>query len=205
MTARPPRPGALHTRKQDVVRTAISEAAIELFAGAGFEETTIDEIAAAAGVSTRTFFRYFASKADLLGQGMVRYRALLTEGIAAAPRGLGPLQVVRYAAERVATEGAAFPRIRQILQITSHSAAAREAQLARRAEVEDGLAKAFAARFPTRRRDNLMPRLLGGLTLSLLDVTFRVWSAGDKPITNALDDVFKALTAVVDEKAVQSR
>jgi len=209
MTATPVRTpsDALQIRKQDFVRAAIWDAAIELFAAPGFEETTIDDIARAAGVSTRTFFRYFASKNDLMGQGMVRYRTLLTEAIAGAPRELTPLAIVRYVVEQVASQAASAPRIRQILEIASRSVSAREAQLSRRAEVEDGVADAFAARCRTRSNDQLTPRLLGGLTLSILDVTFRVWSRGEGPIADTVADVFVNLTKLLspESRAVSKR
>jgi AcrR family transcriptional regulator len=48
------------------VREALTAAAIELFLNKGYEETTVDEIAAAAGVGRRTFFRYFPSKEDVI-------------------------------------------------------------------------------------------------------------------------------------------
>jgi len=46
------------------VRGAVSLAALDLFARQGFEATTVDQIAEAAGVGRRTFFRYFRSKED---------------------------------------------------------------------------------------------------------------------------------------------
>ena len=48
--------------KRKFVRDAIYAAAIEIFTERGFDETTVEEIAQAAGVSRRSFFRYFASK-----------------------------------------------------------------------------------------------------------------------------------------------
>ena len=45
---------------------ALERRAFELFARQGFDETTVDDIAAAAGIARRTFFRYFASKNDLV-------------------------------------------------------------------------------------------------------------------------------------------
>jgi mycofactocin system transcriptional regulator len=58
---REPRPG----RPPGTSRGAVTRAALELFAERGFEETTVDDIADALGVSRRTLFRYFASKNDM--------------------------------------------------------------------------------------------------------------------------------------------
>ena len=59
-------PPARRGRPPGTSARALELIALELFAEQGFEETTVDQIAAAAGVSRRTFFRYFDSKADVL-------------------------------------------------------------------------------------------------------------------------------------------
>ena len=56
------RPG----RPPGTSRSAVSRTALEMFADRGFEETTVDDIADALGVSRRTLFRYFASKNDMV-------------------------------------------------------------------------------------------------------------------------------------------
>src|SRR5216684_2163838 len=85
----------LQARKQQVVRDAIWDAAIDLFAEKGFDETTVDDIAEAAGVSRRSFFRYFASKSDLMAHGMVNYGAELSAAIDACPQSYSLAEVFR--------------------------------------------------------------------------------------------------------------
>ena len=55
----------LRERRRRDTETEIERSALALFAGRGFEKVTMDEVAAAAGVSTRTLFRYFPAKIDL--------------------------------------------------------------------------------------------------------------------------------------------
>lgn len=54
----------LRTRRRTATRIEIQRAALDLFEQHGFDETTVDEIARVAGISPRTFFRYFATKED---------------------------------------------------------------------------------------------------------------------------------------------
>lgn len=59
-------PPSLRSRKKAQVREAIYSAAMELFAGRGFDATTVDDIAARAGVSRKTYFNYFPTKGAVL-------------------------------------------------------------------------------------------------------------------------------------------
>jgi AcrR family transcriptional regulator len=62
----------LRQRTRDAVRQQIAEVALEMFDEQGFDETTVDQIASAVGISPRSFFRYFPSKEDVvLGDPMI--------------------------------------------------------------------------------------------------------------------------------------
>ena len=77
MTARP----APHGRRRVTSHTELEQIAFGLFAEKGFEQTTVDDIAAAAGIGRRTFFRYFPSKNDvpwgMVEEELARMRARL--------------------------------------------------------------------------------------------------------------------------------
>jgi AcrR family transcriptional regulator len=183
----------LKDRKQKFVREAIWDAAIDLFGEHGFEQTTVEDIARAAGVSRRTFFRYFASKGDLMGQGIVTYGEALHTAIDDCPLEATPLQVMRHTVLEVAAGAALYPRTRKVLTISMTSPVAREAQLARLAEVEDQVAQAFGMRFGDGTKDGVTARLLAGLTLTVLDVTFRQWLNHDE------DEIMATAKRVFDE------
>src|SRR5947207_12162426 len=78
-------PLPVRERTRRAVRGELAQLAVDLFVEKGYDETTIDDLAAAAGMSKRTFFRYFASKEELV---MGKYEILgeqLAEDLAARP------------------------------------------------------------------------------------------------------------------------
>ena len=94
-------------------RRALEDAALRRFATDGYDATSADVIAADAGVSARTFFRYFATKDEVLDMGRGERQAELREVVAAAP-GSG-LAVVRAAVVALA-DGFAGDRERLALR-----------------------------------------------------------------------------------------
>lgn len=75
-------------------RERLQAAALELFTERGFEQTTAADIAAAVGVSERTFFRHFADKREVLFDGQSRLVDAVVEGLRAAPADAPALDVV---------------------------------------------------------------------------------------------------------------
>jgi AcrR family transcriptional regulator len=83
-------------------RGRLEQAAMELFQERGYGRTTVDDIAARAGLTERTFFRYFTDKREVLFSGSAGLEALIVEAIGAAPASVAPLIAVTRAFEALA-------------------------------------------------------------------------------------------------------
>lgn len=89
-------------RWQPGTRERLQEAALELFARRGYEQTTAAEIARSVGLTERTFFRHFSDKREVLFQGQELLLDAFLEGIAAAPGDATPMEVVATALGSIA-------------------------------------------------------------------------------------------------------
>ena len=72
----------------------LEEAALELFGERGYEGTTVADIAERAGLTKRTFFRYFADKREVLFSGSEVFEATVLKGVLDAPADASPLDAV---------------------------------------------------------------------------------------------------------------
>ncbi|MGY4480470.1 TetR/AcrR family transcriptional regulator [Bradyrhizobium sp. USDA 3364] len=87
----------LRERNRRETLQRITDAGMELFLANGYEATTLDEIAAAAGISRRTFFYYFKSKDDILLAHIAGYDDALRTSIRDHAAAGAPIDVVRAA------------------------------------------------------------------------------------------------------------
>ncbi len=84
-------------RQRDALRREITETARRLFVERGFDATTVDDIAAAAGISRRSFFRYFGTKEDVVLGDLKARGETVAHALAARPAEEGPWEALRAA------------------------------------------------------------------------------------------------------------
>src|SRR5580692_587044 len=99
-------------------RGRLVEAAMELYGERGFDRTTVADIAERAGLTERTFFRYFTDKREVLFSGARQLEELLVGEVLRAPEAAAPIDVVTAAFEATSSmfeERREFARLRQSL------------------------------------------------------------------------------------------
>src|SRR5208282_2543992 len=83
-------------------RGRLERAALDLYGERGFEATTVAEIAERAGLTERTFFRYFADKREVLFAGAAALQESLVNAVVDAPQSLAPINAIATALEAAA-------------------------------------------------------------------------------------------------------
>lgn len=158
-------------------RAALIDAAVDTCLRRGYENTTVDRIAAAAGVSPRTFSRYFASKDSVFVAGLEDLDRKLTAELEALPDDVGPLAAMRSALGSVLTRAhqerfhTAFgDRLVRIVRVVTASDALRHAAVSHRGP---RVAEVMARRMGVGIEDRQLT-----LALALISVTvLHGWSA----------------------------
>jgi AcrR family transcriptional regulator len=175
----------------------LAQAAMELYLEQGFEPTTVAEIAQRAGLTERTFFRYFADKREVLFWGADALKALLVSTVAGAPDGTTPIAAIATAIETAAA----------LLQERREGARQRQAIIAANAELQEreliklaSLSSALAAALRQRGVTEPAASLTAEAGIAVFKVAFERWineaEKRDFPqlIRESLDEL-KAVTA----------
>jgi len=187
---------SIHSKKQEFVRRELWTAAMDLFFEAGFDQTTIDQIAGRANVSRRTFFRYFSSKEDVMALTMIGYGEALVEALRNQPLESTDFEAAKAVVKRVAQFAIDSPDSSKVLQISRRSPAARSAQLLEMPVIEDELASAFALRNDGREK-KFTYFLLANITLSATTLCITSWLDSDHPnIDDLVDEAFSSLALI---------
>ena len=162
-------------------RERLARAALELFGDPGYEQTTVADIAARAGVTERTFFRYFADKREVLFGGSPVFQESVLDAIAAAPDGASPLDAAAAGAEAAAgflqTRGdLEFPRLRAA--VIAANPGLQERELLKLATVTVEAARALRARGA----DAETAAVAAEAAMAAFRIAFERWVTSDEPL-----------------------
>lgn len=175
----------------------LQNAALELFAEQGFEATTVNDIAARAGVTRRTFFRHFPDKREVLFTGSVADapETALVAGIAQADIALGPVQMIAAAIADYDWDGFA-PRA---LQRRRHAVIAANPELMERDLIKyEAIVVAFADALRRRGIEACAARLAADAGIAVFRAAYERWlAADDADMGQIVTDVVATLRSAV--------
>ena len=175
---------------------------MELYVERGFEQTTVAEIAARAGLTARTFFRHFADKREVLFAGSADLQAHMVDALAAAAPEASPIRAVAAALDAAATMlGRHREHSRQRQSVIDANAELRERELIKMASLSAALADGL------RRRGVVEPdaSLAAEAGIVVLRVAFERWvSTADGPeLAETMHEALDRLKTVTVDPAVR--
>jgi AcrR family transcriptional regulator len=188
----------LRERKRQQTRERLTRAAMALFLDRGFEATTLDDIAAAAEISRRSFFHYFASKEDVVFCWQEDSTAALIAALAARPAGESML---------VAAENAIAAMVRQLepgeaiamAQLKRDNPALQARDQVKYEKLERALAEALGKR-AGHKSEKLEARLIAMIATGAMRIGGELWVAeGARENPEALvKRTFAAIRAILN-------
>ena len=151
---------SLRERRKRRTAEAIVAGALELFERRGFEGTTIEQIAGAADISRRTFFRYFADKEELFFAEDERLLAVIDQTLDRAPDGEPVLDLARRATRALAAHSAADPERRLARErLIAATPALQARRMAKTLRWEQAIAARLVARGSSEQEALLVPKV----------------------------------------------
>jgi AcrR family transcriptional regulator len=177
----------------------LERAALDLFAQQGFAATTVPEITARAGLTTRTFFRHFADKREVLFSGEEQVPGLVTQMMTDAPAAIDPVTLIVEGLKAIAEtrfEGR-LDELREKRQIIQTDDSLRERNLRKLSALRDAIRTGFIHRGEA----PLTATLLAEISVTLLNVSLNEWleQTTDRPlfgfILETLESLQKTLAA----------
>jgi AcrR family transcriptional regulator len=171
-------PASLRDRRKDRTRRVIQAEALRLFAGKGFDATTIEEIAAAADVAPRTFFRYFPAKEEVVF--WADYQPTLAAIVATRPGDEPAIQALCHGI----TDGLAGfydqdrERLLERIKLAFRTPALHPRLRQQQADWAAAMTALLAARLGAR-PDDLEVRAIAAATAAALFVAIEEWQAHD--------------------------
>ena len=190
-------PTSLRGRKRAETHARIQAEAMRMFFTRGFDATTLDDIAAAAGVSRRNLFYYFASKEEIVFSAKADFAGLLAEAIHRRPADEPLLDMVGNALADMATRYHS-ENTRDFAKLIYDTPALRAGDQAKYEEVERVLAKALADRKGVPPSD-LACRVTAAAAIGIVKLSTNAWLSGEAAAADVFGKAaFAALRRVME-------
>ncbi|WP_432986430.1 TetR/AcrR family transcriptional regulator [Dactylosporangium sp. CA-233914] len=187
----------LRERTRRAVREEIAEAALELFVARGYDATTIDDVAAAVGMSQRSVFRYFATKEDIV-VGKLDLGAEEMLGVLRARPGDEPVWASLRRLFDVVDAREGRGSVKPIVRMVFETPALLAVYLQRLQILQDDVVKVLLERAEYA-ADDPAPRALTAAAFGCLVAAQHAWlaSGADEPMTRWIDRAMDTLTSRV--------
>jgi AcrR family transcriptional regulator len=180
-----PPAGGLRGITRGAVRTRLSEVAIDLFSEYGFDEVTVEQIAAAAGISARSFHRYFRSKEDAVIGDLESLGVKVRDTFSSRPRQEPVWESLRVSLELLLTElGVSDERGKRTMLVISSTASLRARNLEKHLLWARLLTPLVADRL-SGGRNTLQAETIVQTGLVCLDVALTAWAKDDEATDSA--------------------
>ena len=178
-------------------RGRLEQAAMELYAERGFEQTTVAGIAARAGLTERTFFRHFADKREVLFSGASELQELIVNAVADAPTSTAPLDAVGAALEATGPlfeERREYAKVRQA--VIDGNPELQERELRKMATLARAISSALRDRGVAEPGANLTAEA----GIAVFRVAFERWVAGadGRTLTEIMRDALAELAVLTE-------
>ena len=173
--AKPAAPHGLRQRKRQQTRERLTRAAMALFLEHGFEATTLDDIAAAADISRRSFFHYFESKEDVVFAWQEESTTALIAAVAARPASESMLAAAENAISALARQLEPGEAI-AMAQLKRDNPALRARDQVKYEKLERALAEALGKR-AGHKTQKLQARLVAMIATGAMRIGGELWAA----------------------------
>jgi len=185
-------------RWQPGARERLEQAALDLFLEQGFTETTVPQITARAGLTTRTFFRHFADKREVLFAGEEPMPEQVARLMAGAPRSLGPMELIATGLGPAAAaifEGRSLDYLLRRRAVIDAEPALRERELRKFSLLSEALEQGFR----DRGIDDLTARLAAEIAVTTFRIAVARWldQHGDPDLPAIIDQTLAAMRHLV--------
>jgi AcrR family transcriptional regulator len=162
-----------------VVRSLLARTALELFAANGYDDTTVEEVAAAAGVSRRTLFNYFRTKEDLALSSLSEQGELIAARFAERPTDEDVWGSLRAAFQVLAEIETTAERRLELVKLLFGNDALRAGHAEKQARWQDLLAPLIEPRLPESEHRNLEARAIAAAAITCLQAANQEWARLD--------------------------